>query len=93
MRVENKEMVWEEGREKLCVHCHDTTEHVSQGFHTIPIRGFSKDGTVHTDVHIVGISYYFLNEWRRKCVCIKTNSVVPKDVSRQVQGCGSVVVP
>lgn len=59
-------MVWEEGREKLGVHCHDTSEHVSQGFHTIPIRGFSKDGTVytdvHTDVHIVGISCYFLNE-------------------------------
>lgn len=44
-------LVCEEGREKVCVHCHDSTEHISQGFHTIPIRGFSKDDTVHMDVH------------------------------------------
>lgn len=59
---EQRMLVCEEGREKVCVHCHDSTEHISQGFHTIPIRDFSKDDTVHMDVHTVGISYYFLSE-------------------------------
>lgn len=41
---EQRMLVWEDRREKVCVPCQGSAEHVSQDIHTVPIQAFSKDG-------------------------------------------------
>lgn len=54
--VGNKDCWSGSWREKLCFHCHSSTEHVSVVPTPLPNRGFSKGGCLARCVHTVDIS-------------------------------------